>query len=186
MKLSNYELKNLVTPPERRRACLQSTSTRQPPRRPSSTSPGSPTYFSLAASKLFATAPTGTSRCIASGPSEADVTDRAISGTSALSGALGTSRNYDLVRIPTTSSSHADSNTWGGVFGHRPAPSQLHVVLLRATDSNGEARIPHLTSADETPDVPRGRHAGRSGNRRMNDYDMLVIRLGAFDHCSGR
>ena len=56
-----------VSGSERRHACPRSTCTRQPPRRPSSTSPGSPTSGPGARSSL-ATAPTGTSRCMTGAP----------------------------------------------------------------------------------------------------------------------
>jgi hypothetical protein len=82
-----------------------STSTRQRPRPPSSTSPGSPTS-GLAARSSLATAPTSTSRCI----SQADVTEG--------SGGIWERLHYDWSDPNRVVLTTTDSNIWGGASGH--------------------------------------------------------------------
>jgi hypothetical protein len=99
-----------VTPPKKgARPCPRSTSTRQPLRRPSSTSPGSPTS-GLAAPKLFGKSADEYLKVHHCGRSEADVTEG--------SGGIWERLHYDWSdpnRVVLTTS---DSNVWGGASGH--------------------------------------------------------------------
>jgi hypothetical protein len=90
------------------RTCPQSTSTRQPPRRPSSTSPGLPTS-GLAARSSLAKAPTSTSRCI---------TGAARRPTSRKARAAYGNACTTTGPIPTASPSRPPTPTCGGASGH--------------------------------------------------------------------
>ncbi len=110
-------------------ACPRSTCTRQLPRRPSSTSPGSPTS-GLAARSFFGNSADDYLKVHHRGPSDADVTEG--------SGGIWERLHYDWSDSNHVVLTTTDSNTWGGASGHtytftrRPdGLTDIDVVVVR-------------------------------------------------------
>jgi hypothetical protein len=112
----------------REQVCPRSTCTRQPPRRPSSTSPGL-TDFGPGRSKLFGNSADEYLKVHDRGPSQADVTE-------------GSSGIWERLHYDWSDPNHVvlttDSNTWGGASGytynftHRPGGlTDIDVVIVR-------------------------------------------------------